>query len=93
MRTFASSTDGKWFDFRFESELRDIFKEINQNIRNKYQLVYHPTNSQQDGKFRKLHVELVEAEGRPLQIADEMHKPLKDDIIARDGYNAKQEVE
>jgi VWFA-related protein len=93
MKTFASSTGGKWFNFRFEGELPDIFKEINQNIRNKYQLVYHPTNSRQDGKYRKLHVELVDAEGRPLQIADEKHKPLKYDIIARDGYSAKQEVE
>ncbi len=93
MKSFASSTGGKWFDFRFQGELPDIFKEINQNIRSKYQLIYHPTNSNQDGKFRKLHIELVDAEGRPLQMTDEKHKPLKYDIIAREGYNAKQEVE
>jgi VWFA-related protein len=93
MKSFASSTGGQWFDFRFEGELPDIFKQINQNIRAKYQLVYHPTNTKQDGKFRKVHVELVDAEGRPLQIADEKHKPLKYDIIAREGYNAKQVVE
>jgi VWFA-related protein len=93
MKSFASSTGGQWFDFRFEGELPDIFKQINQNIRAKYQLVYHPTNTKQDGKFRKVHVELVDAEGRPLQIADEKHKPLKYDIIASEGYNAKQVVE
>ena len=79
--------------FPLPGELPDIFKEINQNIRSKYQLIYHPTNSNQDGKFRKLHIELVDAEGRPLQMTDEKHKPLKYDIIAREGYNAKQEVE
>jgi VWFA-related protein len=93
MKAFASSTGGKWFDFRFEGELPGIFKEINQNVRSKYQLVYHPINSKQDGRFRKLHVELVDVEGRPLVVVDEKHKPLKYEIIARDGYNAKQEVE
>ncbi len=93
MKSFAASTGGHWFDFRFEGELPEIFKQINQNIRSKYQLLYHPTNNKQDGKYRKLHVELVDAEGHPLLIADEKHKPLKYDILARDGYNAKQEVE
>jgi hypothetical protein len=32
-------------------------------------------------------------EGQPLRIQDEKHKPLKYDIIAREGYRAKQEVE
>jgi len=55
--------------------------------------VYHPTNAKQDGTYRKLHVELVDDEGQPLRIQDEKHKPLKYDVIARDGYRAKQEVE
>ena len=36
---------------------------------------------------------LVDDEGKPLRMQDEKHKPLKYDIIARDGYRAKQEVE
>jgi len=71
----------------------DIFNEINQNIRAKYELVYHPTNPKQDGSYRKLRVELVDDEGQPLRMQDEKHKQLKYDIIARDGYRAKQEVE
>jgi hypothetical protein len=35
----------------------------------------------------------VDDEGKPLQFQDEKHKPLKYEIIARDGYRAKQEVE
>ncbi len=69
------------------------FREINQNIRSKYELVYHPTNAKQDGTYRKLRVELVDDEGQPLRMQDEKHKPLKYDIIAREGYRAKQEVE
>jgi VWFA-related protein len=93
MRTFSSSTGGMSFFPRFTGEMPDIFHNINDNIRSKYQLVYHPLNAKQDGTYRKLRVELVDAEGHPLHIQDEKHKPLKYDIIARDGYRARQSVE
>ena len=93
MRTFAKLTGGSSYFPRFPAEMPEIFQEINQNIRAKYQLVYHPTNAKQDGTFRKLRVELVDDEGQPLHMQDEKHKPLKYDIIARDGYRAKPEVE
>jgi len=93
MKTFASLTGGASYFPRFSAEMPDIFAEINKNIRSKYQLVYHPTNAKQDGTYRKLRVELVDDEGLPLRFQDEKHKPLKYDIVARDGYRAKQEVE
>ena len=93
MKTFASITGGESYFPRFPGELGDDFGEINSNIRSKYELVYRPTNSKQDGTYRKLRVELVDDEGQPLRIKDEKNKPLKYDIIARDGYKAKQEVE
>jgi len=93
MKTFASVTGGMWFNPRFVGEMPDIFKAINQSIRSKYQLVYHPTNAKQDGTYRKLRVELVDNEGRPLLITDEKHKALKYEIITREGYRARQEVE
>ena len=93
MKTFSSATGGMSFFPRFTGELPDIFGEINQNIRAKYQLVYHPSNPKQDGTYRKLRVELVDEEGQPLRIQDEKKKPLKYDVIARDGYRARQEVE
>jgi VWFA-related protein len=93
MKTFASLTGGMWFEPRFAGELPEIFQQVNQNIRSKYELIYRPTNSKQDGSYRKLRVELVDEEGQPLRMQDEKQKPLKYDIIARDGYRAKQEVE
>ncbi|MDR3751935.1 MAG: VWA domain-containing protein [Terracidiphilus sp.] len=93
MRTFASTTGGMSFFPRFTGEMPDIFGQINQTIRSKYQLVYHPINAKQNGTYRKLRVALVDDEGQPLRMQDEKHKPLKYDIIARDGYRAKQEVE
>ena len=93
MKTFSSLTGGMSFFPRFEAEMPDIFSNINQNIRAKYELVYRPSNTKQDGTYRKLRVVLVAAEGRPQTFADQKGKPLKYDIIARDGYRAKQEVE
>jgi VWFA-related protein len=93
MKTFAKMTGGMAFFPRFTGEMPDIFGDINKNIRSKYQLIYHPTDAKQDGTYRKLRVELVDDEGHPLRMQDEKHKPLKFDIIARDGYLARQEVE
>jgi VWFA-related protein len=93
MRTFSDMTGGMHFEPRFSGELPDDVKMINENIRAKYELVYHPLNAKQDGTWRKIHVELVDDEGQPLRMQDEKHKPLKYDIIARDGYRAKQQVE
>jgi VWFA-related protein len=93
MRTFANLTGGMYFDPKFTGELPDMVRSINENIRSKYELIYKPTNAKQDGTYRKLRVILVDDEGHPLRMQDEKHKPLKYDIIARDGYRARQEVE
>lgn len=93
MKTFSDLTGGMHFMPRFVGELPDDMRAINENIRSKYELVYQPTNAKLDGTWRKIHVELVDDEGNPLRMQDEKHKPLKYDIITRDGYKAKQEVE
>ena len=91
--TFARMTGGQAFFPRFEAEMPEIFQQINASIRNQYVLSYTPTNPRQDGTYRKIRVEIVDNEGKPLQMQDEKHHNLKYDIIARDGYRAKQVVE
>lgn len=93
MSTFARMTGGMSFFPRFAGEMPDIFHEINDSIRNKYVLTYTPTNAKQDGTYRKIRVELVDNEGQPLKMQDEKHHPLKYDIVTRDGYKAKQQVD
>ncbi len=93
MKTFAKMTGGMYFQPRFQAEMPEIFANINSAIRSKYELIYHPSDAKQDGTYRRLRVELVDDEGKPLRMQDEKHKPLKYDIIARDGYRARQEVE
>jgi VWFA-related protein len=93
MSTFARMTGGMSFFPRFQGEMPDIFHSINDSIRNKYVLTYTPTNSKQDGTYRKIRVELVDNEGQPLKMQDEKHHPMKYDVVARDGYKAKQTVD
>ena len=93
MRNFAASTGGQFFQPRFEGELPDDVGAIMAMIRSKYQIVYQPSDAKQDGSYRKLRVELVDDEGKPLRMQDQKHKPLKYQLIYRDGYRAKPEVE
>lgn len=93
MNTFAKMTGGRWYSPRFEGELPDIFRDIAANIRNQYILTYKPTNPKQDGTFRKLKVELQAPDGGPLTFKDQKGKTLKTNVIAREGYTAKHEVE
>jgi VWFA-related protein len=93
LQTFARMTGGMYFAPRFDAEMPDIFTEINESIRNQYQITYKPSNAKMDGSYRHIRVELVDEEGHPLRMQDEKHKQLKYDIIARDGYKAKQQVE
>ena len=93
MKTFATMTGGQFYAPRFVGEMPDDFNAINAAIRSKYELVYHPTNAAQDGTFRRIRVELVDAEGHPLVMQDEKKKQLKYSLVVRDGYRAKQQVE
>jgi len=93
MKTFASMTGGHWYKPRLEGELPDIFREVASSIRNQYTITYKPTNTKQDGTYRKLKVELVGPGDKPLEIKDQKNKDIHYQIIARDGYTAKHEVE
>lgn len=93
MQTFARLTGGMAFFPRFEGEMPGIFNQINDSIRNIYLLSYRPTNTKLDGTYRKIKVELVDDEGKPLRMQDEKHRPLKYDVNARDGYVAQPPVQ
>jgi hypothetical protein len=93
LRSFARMTGGRFYAPLFEGSFRDAFADIAQTIRNQYSLAYHPTNPKQDGSWRKLKVELVGPDGSPLKIRDQHGKDVKYQIIAREGYRAKREVE
>lgn len=93
MRSFARMTGGRAYFPLFAGSFKDAFVDIANTIRNQYSLAYHPTNPAQDGSYRKIKVELVGPDGKPLIIRDEKNRDLKYQIVSREGYNAKREVE
>jgi VWFA-related protein len=93
MRAFARMTGGQWYQPRFQGELPDDFRQIGSSIRDQYTIIYKPTNTKQDGTYRKLRVELVGPDDKPLEIKDQKNHDIKYTIVAREGYTAKHEVE
>ena len=93
MNAFARMTGGRSYAPRLMGELPDIFREVAQSIRDQYTITYKPTNTKQDGTYRKLKVALVGPDDKPLVIKDEKNKDIHYTIVAREGYTAKHEVE
>jgi VWFA-related protein len=93
MNTFARMTGGRAYFPRFQGEFHGIFQDIGSDIRNQYNLAYHPTNPKLDGSYRKLKVEVQAPDGGPLKVRDQHGKDVKYQVIAREGYTAKHTVE
>jgi VWFA-related protein len=93
MRTFANLTGGRAYFPRFQAELPQIFHDISGDIRNQYNLAYHPTNPKLDGTYRKLKVDVIGPDGSPLKVKDQKGKDVKFVVVAREGYTAKHTVE
>jgi VWFA-related protein len=86
MKTFAQMTGGyAWFP-QFDGEIPGIMKEVAAFLRHQYSLSYTPTNQSQDGKFRKIKVELVAPDGGPLTVTDQKGKKQKIVVYTREGY-------
>ena len=88
MREIARLTGGSSFFPRFEGEIPSDMQQIAAMLRSQYSLGYMPSNQARDGKYRKIKVEAVGTDGKPLEILNEKHKKLKLVIYARQGYTA-----
>ena len=88
LRTFASMSGGRaWFP-RFDGDIPAIMSDVAASLRNQYSLAYTPTNTTPDGKYRKIKVELVDRDGKPLVVLDSKGKKVNHRIFARQGYQA-----
>jgi VWFA-related protein len=93
MKTFSKETGGLSFFPRFTAEYPEVFRQIEQALRDQYMLAYHPTNTARDGKFRRIKVDLINpATNEPLRITNEKGKNIKYQIVAKAGYKAPREV-
>jgi len=88
MREMARLTGGESFFPRFDGEIPSDMQQIAAMLRSQYSLGYMPTNQTRDGKYRKIKVEAVGTDGKPLEVLNEKHKKLKLVIYARQGYTA-----
>ncbi len=93
MQYLARWTGGRFFQPRFEGEYPDIFREIADTMRNQYILYYSPTDTKLDGTFRKVKVEVVGRDGKPLRVVNQKGKKISYEVQARNGYYAPHEVE
>jgi VWFA-related protein len=87
LNTFAQMTGGyAWFP-RFQGEMPDIFNSVAAFLRNQYTIGFTPSTVQ-DGKFHKVTVEVVDAQGNEMMLADKKGKTKKTIVHARNGYTA-----
>jgi Ca-activated chloride channel family protein len=84
LQSFADLSGGAAYFPRFQSELPSIFKNISQMLRSQFSIAYSSTNTNKDGKFRKIRVDV----NTPL--TDTKGKPLKLKVITRKGYKAAE---
>jgi VWFA-related protein len=70
-KKITDETGGRMISVNSEKKLLEAFDQISEELRSQYTLGYYPTNSAQDGKFRKVKVETAE-------------KDLK--VLTRKGY-------
>lgn len=88
LKTFSELTGGRsWFP-RFDGEIPGIMSDVAASLRNQYSLAYTPSNQSTDGKYRKIKVELVDNDGKPLSLTNDKGKKIKYQIYSRQGYVA-----
>jgi VWFA-related protein len=84
----AKYSGGQAYFPRFEAELPAVYQQIAGQLRLQYSVGFIPSNPSRDGKYHKLKVELVDADGSPLRMTNQKGKQIKYKVLARDGYYA-----
>jgi VWFA-related protein len=65
LAALSEQTGGRHFPVENPNELPDIAAKIGIELRNRYVIGYTPKNSVKDGKYRRVHVTLVQPRGMP----------------------------
>ena len=79
MNKIAEKTGGRAFFPRDERELREAFKQIEDEMRSQYLIAYEPADQKLDGSYRKIEIQLT---------SQQMQKD-KVKVTHRQGYFAK----
>ena len=62
LNKISERTGGRAFYPRDEAELREAFRQIQDEMRSQYLIAYEPANQKRDGSYRKINIELTSAE-------------------------------
>lgn len=62
LKRISERTGGRAYFPRDENELRQAFKQIQEEMRSQYLVAYEPTNRALDGSYRKIDIQVVNAE-------------------------------
>lgn len=82
LNKISERTGGRAYFPRDERELRDAFKQIQDEMRSQYLIAYEPTNQNRDGSYRKVEVQMVNP-----QLVKEKIK-----VTHRQGYFARSDA-
>lgn len=82
LRKISERTGGRAYFPRDESELRQAFKQIQDEMRSQYLIAYEPSNQKRDGSYRKIEIQLV----------NQQLQKDKVKVTHRQGYFAKTET-
>jgi Ca-activated chloride channel homolog len=88
LKFITQNSGGQAYLPRFEGEIPSDYQQIAGQLRTEYSLGFIPTNPARDGKYHKLKVELVDADGSPLRIVNQKGKAVKYRVLSREGYYA-----
>ncbi|NDQ58303.1 MAG: VWA domain-containing protein [Acidipila sp.] len=88
LHAISEITGGRSFFPQFEGEIPSIMREVAALLRSQYSVGYSPSNQARDGKYRKVKVEIVGDDGKPLVITNQKGKAVKIVVYARQGYMA-----
>lgn len=93
LRYFAKLTGGRFYEPRFEGGYPSVFQDIAEAVRNEYVISYRSTDQKLDGTFRKVQVSVVAPNGQPLKVVNQKGKPVKYQVVAKNGYYAPHAVQ
>lgn len=81
LRKVSDRTGGRAFFPTRPSELQASFSQIDQELRSQYLIAYSPTNKNRDGSYRRIRIEVINADLRK-------NKPQ---LLYRQGYYARKD--
>src|SRR6266850_1665946 len=68
LKAVATSTGGRAFFPKRETDLKTAFAEIEQELRSQYLVAYSSTNKKRDGSFRRMTIEIINPDLRKEQL-------------------------